>query len=96
MKQLFKDWYKRAEFFWYWHDPKDVDSPKPVSFAVDMFVLDMWHLHYFDTFDKNRWRKLHFQMNISRFAVSIEIPYKRLPDYVPSDKVARLRGIHNR
>lgn len=87
MKQMMSSWLKRAECYSFW-DVEDADGGKIplISFSIDMWTLENRPACYYAYNDTNRWRSLHFRILISRRLFAITIPYKRLPDYVPTGK----------
>jgi hypothetical protein len=81
------NWYKRFEAYAFWEDDSEERSTPLISFSVDAWLLETIPAHYYEYNDKNRWRSIHFRMKISKYLMAISIPYKMLPDYVPTDKL---------
>lgn len=86
MKALMNSWWKRAEAYTFWRDKNDEDCPPLISFAVDAFSYDLRPASYYDYNDTDRWRIWQFRLDISRRTWVVHIPYKKLPDYVPTGK----------
>jgi hypothetical protein len=63
-----------------------------VSFSFETIYLKDRELLYFDSGDKDRWGYLLVRLCISRLQVNFDIPLKRLPDYIPTEKVLKRRG----
>lgn len=93
MKALMNDWLKRRTGYWM-YDAEDYHGDKIpwISFSLAFTVLEDRPLHYFATYDKNRWRYLLVDIRISRFHVNFDIPFKKLPDHVPSERQLKARG----
>lgn len=86
MKALMTSWRKRAEAYSYWYTKGEDDCPPLISFSLDCFSYDVRPFAYYATNDTDRWRIFAITLKISRRAFVVYIPYKRLPDYVPSGK----------
>ena len=94
MKALMNSWRRRASWYGYWMDKEMDDSPPLISFSLDAFVLETRPASYYDYNDTDRWRILYIWIKVSRYFLNIEIPFKKLPDYVPTGKaMLRTRSI---
>lgn len=97
MKALMNSWRRRAEAYSLWYTSDDEDCPPLISFSLDAFSYDLRPAAYYDYNDKDRWRIFQIRIAISRRLFVIHIPYKKLPDYIPTGKaMLRTRAIGNK
>jgi hypothetical protein len=76
---LFKAWRQRAEFYAYW-DTFDFDPMPPVSFSLSWFTYEERPAFWSAAHDTNRWKYLNVRITFSHLVVTIDLPFKRLPD----------------
>jgi hypothetical protein len=49
--------------------------------------------HYYGYNDKNRWRQWIMFLQISYWQLSVYLPFKRLPDYIPTEREQKYRDL---
>lgn len=101
MKALMNSWWKEFSFYSFWEGPPkhldwdEEDHTKPlINFSLETWTVETRPSTYGYYNDTGRWRGIHFRVYISRRLIGITIPYKRLPDYVPSKREQEER-LHN-
>ena len=90
MKALLKSWIKRFEASIYWMG-YDLERSL-ISFSIDIFRVEIRPFHWFSSNDVDRWRMLVLSLYISRLWFHLSIPYKKLPDHVPTERQLRRRN----
>lgn len=77
-------------------DWDEEDHTKPlIHFSFETWFTETRPLTYYDSCDKGRWRGIHFRMYISRRLIGLTIPFKPLPDHVPSARELKMRALHD-
>lgn len=96
LKDTFRSWKRRAEFWSVWMDKYYCDRPPLINFSFEMFTYVERPMQYYGTYDKDRWMKLHVEVIISRYKIYVEIPYRWLPDYQPTPRQLEHRARNDR
>jgi len=95
-------WWKEFSFYSFWEGPPkhldwdEEDHTKPlIHFSFETWFTETRSLYYYDTCDKGRWRGIHFRMYISRYLIGLTIPFRPLPDHIPTERELKMRAIHD-
>lgn len=88
MKALMNNWWKRLEFWAHWQDRKYDDGTYPplISFSIEAYTTEHRPFAYYSSNDTNRWRLWHLNIKLSLYWIHLSLPFKKLPDYVPTGK----------
>lgn len=77
-----KNWYKR--FNYYFYTETGSDRPPLISFSLDFYIWEIAPMVYFEVNDTNRWRGFTILLKISAIVLRMDIPFKKIEDYVPN------------
>jgi hypothetical protein len=81
-----RSWYKRFECFTFWQDKSSCDPRPWINFQLDAWITETKPFFYFASNDVNRWRSVYFHMEVSKRVFVLQVPFRPLPDHVPSDR----------
>lgn len=85
--KILKDWWERFELYSFWDSEGLKGQQIPlISFSLDWYVGEHRPAVYYDYDDTNRWRFLFVELCISRRQTRMYLPFKKLPDYIPTGK----------
>lgn len=94
MKTLMSSWWKEFDFYRFWDDDGG-DYRRPlINFSLEVWTVETRPSTFGDYNDKGRWRGKHFRMYISRYLIGLTIPYKKLPDHIPTKRQLEQRLRH--
>lgn len=100
MKALMNSWWKEFSFYSFWEsyrepDWDEEDRNKPlISFSFETWKVETRPSTYGSYNDTGRWRGIHFRMYVSRYLIGLTIPYKKLPDHIPTKRQLEQRYRH--
>lgn len=83
-----RNWYARAEAFTF----IDTEVPR-IHFSFEFWSYDIQHMTYYASRDTNRWRVLHICLCVGQRKMIVDVPWRKLPDYIPSERTLKLRGL---
>lgn len=88
LKNLMISWWKRFHCYSFWDDIASEDGGKRplISFSLDGWFTETRPAFYYTYNDTDRWRGVHIRLHISRRLFAISIPFKKLPDYLPTNR----------
>lgn len=87
LQKMMSSWWKKFELYSFW-DKESLDGGTIplISFSLDAWVSEDRPMAYYATYDTNRWRYAFVSLCISRRQIRMYLPFKQLPDYVPTGK----------
>ncbi len=91
MVQILKSWRRRFELWHIWLDKYNCDRATWIQFSFEVFPYEDRPLTYYASYDTDRWRKLFIELTISRFRVHMNLPFRKLPDYIPTEREQKYR-----
>jgi hypothetical protein len=85
---MFKNWWKRLSVLWGYHFE---DYPK-LNCTIMAYTYEIMPRTLSDGDDTNRWKVFYLRITLGERALILDIPYKRLPDYVPTESMLKRRA----
>jgi hypothetical protein len=86
-----KNWFKRLEFFCYWNNNYE-DYVPLINFSFDFWVLTTRPNLFNEINDTNRWKSIYFKLYISKYLITLMLPYKKISDHIPSKRQIDIRS----